>query len=66
MMDYQYDTSNSTITIHKDWRVYITQRKRCENYKAGTTFHVIAWMDGSARVVAPGGLLGIIALRGPQ
>ena len=62
-MNYQCD--GSTITIHKDWRVYIPQRKRYETYKAGTKFLLIKWVDGSAKVVAPGGLICVIALRTP-
>lgn len=64
-MNYQYDTLDSTITIHRDCRVYISQRKRHETYKTGTKFRVIAWMDSSAKVVAPGGLICVIALGVP-
>ena len=60
---YTYNTAEKTITIHRDSRVYIPQRKRHETYKTGTTFHLIAWMDDCAKVVAPGGLICIIWLR---
>lgn len=62
-MKQQYDTLDSIITIQKDCRVYITNRHKHQTYKSGTKFRVISWVDnGCARVVAPGGLIGVIYL----